>query len=122
MIRRPPRSTLFPYTTLFRSASFDLTRLDQVRVEPEQVPLHRCLEDFLLLEHHAKHQAAILYLSQPPELRAQTGNTAEERSEHYEEGDGAHHGVFGFTDGSGGPGRRAEGGDLRLQDGTRVVL
>src|SRR5438477_5929638 len=23
MIRRPPRSTLFPYTTLFRSASFD---------------------------------------------------------------------------------------------------
>src|SRR5256885_4143009 len=30
MIRRPPRSTLFPYTTLFRSdqpASFDLTLL-----------------------------------------------------------------------------------------------
>src|SRR5256885_6591320 len=24
MIRRPPRSTLFPYTTLFRSYSFDL--------------------------------------------------------------------------------------------------
>src|SRR2546426_1089640 len=24
MIRRPPRSTLFPYTTLFRSADFDL--------------------------------------------------------------------------------------------------
>src|SRR2546425_7988782 len=23
MIRRPPRSTLFPYTTLFRSANFD---------------------------------------------------------------------------------------------------
>src|SRR5256884_9672595 len=23
MIRRPPRSTLFPYTTLFRSAGFD---------------------------------------------------------------------------------------------------
>src|SRR2546423_15353102 len=23
MIRRPPRSTLFPYTTLFRSATFD---------------------------------------------------------------------------------------------------
>src|SRR2546422_3990271 len=26
MIRRPPRSTLFPYTTLFRSYAFDLTR------------------------------------------------------------------------------------------------
>src|SRR2546427_7128404 len=25
MIRRPPRSTLFPYTTLFRSASMPLT-------------------------------------------------------------------------------------------------
>src|SRR3712207_7558863 len=27
MIRRPPRSTLFPYTTLFRSASGDLLDL-----------------------------------------------------------------------------------------------
>src|SRR5256885_10206364 len=27
MIRRPPRSTLFPYTTLFRSALFDRKRL-----------------------------------------------------------------------------------------------
>src|SRR5256885_5653713 len=26
MIRRPPRSTLFPYTTLFRSAADDLPR------------------------------------------------------------------------------------------------
>src|SRR2546427_3644993 len=25
MIRRPPRSTLFPYTTLFRSRAFDAT-------------------------------------------------------------------------------------------------
>src|SRR5258707_8672670 len=25
MIRRPPRSTLFPYTTLFRSEEFELT-------------------------------------------------------------------------------------------------
>src|SRR2546422_4837424 len=27
MIRRPPRSTLFPYTTLFRSEAFELRRL-----------------------------------------------------------------------------------------------
>src|SRR3990167_10771223 len=26
MIRRPPRSTLFPYTTLFRSPHFELSR------------------------------------------------------------------------------------------------
>src|SRR2546426_10069991 len=29
MIRRPPRSTLFPYTTLFRSALLELLRRDQ---------------------------------------------------------------------------------------------
>src|SRR2546430_11580583 len=28
MIRRPPRSTLFPYTTLFRSSSLDLLVLE----------------------------------------------------------------------------------------------
>src|SRR3712207_8729166 len=27
MIRRPPRSTLFPYTTLFRSGGFDIAGL-----------------------------------------------------------------------------------------------
>src|SRR2546422_2834578 len=31
MIRRPPRSTLFPYTTLFRSSSTDRERHRQVR-------------------------------------------------------------------------------------------
>src|SRR2546423_3962822 len=31
MIRRPPRSTLFPYTTLFRSLSFGLALLDELR-------------------------------------------------------------------------------------------
>src|SRR6266581_3766492 len=32
MIRRPPRSTLFPYTTLFRSRPSDEHRLDDVSV------------------------------------------------------------------------------------------
>src|SRR3712207_8679423 len=31
MIRRPPRSTLFPYTTLFRSVLADLVHEDRVR-------------------------------------------------------------------------------------------
>src|SRR3712207_6897165 len=31
MIRRPPRSTLFPYTTLFRSVSYDLFMSDTAR-------------------------------------------------------------------------------------------
>jgi hypothetical protein len=55
----------FPYKNRsIDKAPFDLTRLDQVAMEPDQVPLHRSLEDFLLLEHHAKHQATMLYLSQ----------------------------------------------------------
>src|SRR2546426_8607560 len=42
MIRRPPRSTLFPYTTLFRSALFDRRHRDRAapgierRVEPRK--------------------------------------------------------------------------------------
>src|SRR5258708_32946622 len=42
MIRRPPRSTLFPYTTLFRSAELDgsLFRLDDGRVELGAIRLH----------------------------------------------------------------------------------
>src|SRR5256885_12008474 len=36
MIRRPPRSTLFPYTTLFRSAGVALAHLRSVPVEDER--------------------------------------------------------------------------------------
>src|SRR5258708_29151440 len=43
MIRRPPRSTLFPYTTLFRSQvtprSGRVRRLDPVRRHPAAPPL-----------------------------------------------------------------------------------
>src|SRR5256885_7997771 len=38
MIRRPPRSTLFPYTTLFRSSNFDSTSaIDVPRVRNSKV-------------------------------------------------------------------------------------
>src|SRR5256885_7353911 len=36
MIRRPPRSTLFPYTTLFRSLHVGVDDRPLVRVEPAQ--------------------------------------------------------------------------------------
>src|SRR5688572_32738250 len=36
MIRRPPRSTLFPYTTLFRSRRHESCRLDEERVGDER--------------------------------------------------------------------------------------
>src|SRR3712207_6987007 len=42
MIRRPPRSTLFPYTTLFRSVQLDLVGADPdaaaAELEPELGP------------------------------------------------------------------------------------
>src|SRR5256885_11510416 len=38
MIRRPPRSTLFPYTTLFRSASIPGQKLfDKMAASPESL-------------------------------------------------------------------------------------
>src|SRR2546430_7420899 len=45
MIRRPPRSTLFPYTTLFRSPSVDL-------FESKDLPAHKAIlrHDMSILE------------------------------------------------------------------------
>src|SRR5690348_17839385 len=36
MLRRPPRSTLFPYTTLFRSARFDGNHLFDLGDDPAE--------------------------------------------------------------------------------------
>src|SRR2546429_4657873 len=51
MIRRPPRSTLFPYTTLFRSAVLDLTEDDfdfltsnKVWIATDRSRARRCVE------------------------------------------------------------------------------
>src|SRR2546427_8774008 len=47
MIRRPPRSTLFPYTTLFRSALLDfvLEELRQCPVTNALLPLLRMIDE-----------------------------------------------------------------------------
>src|SRR2546427_8707066 len=42
MIRRPPRSTLFPYTTLFRSC-FELNRTNFVHPQLRRLLLHECI-------------------------------------------------------------------------------
>src|SRR4051812_50000607 len=39
MIRRPPRSTLFPYTTLFRSAATGCSAAPRSRSRPTEVAL-----------------------------------------------------------------------------------
>src|SRR5687767_15914336 len=41
MIRRPPRSTLFPYTTLFRSLLPDGQELHHLRFRPQLFPRHQ---------------------------------------------------------------------------------
>src|SRR5690348_17431473 len=46
MIRRPPRSTLFPYTTLFRSRLLDLARVGRAADQDQplrQVEEEKCL-------------------------------------------------------------------------------
>src|SRR3712207_8932066 len=66
MIRRPPRSTLFPYTTLFRS---DVGR-DPVQPgaqrrtaleigQPAPGPHHRLLHGVLRVEGRAEHAVAV---------------------------------------------------------------
>src|SRR2546430_12683469 len=40
MIRRPPRSTLFPYTTLFRSAAIGALRNRACKLETEGLCFH----------------------------------------------------------------------------------
>src|SRR5260221_2082907 len=52
MIRRPPRSTLFPYTTLFRSGPI-------LKVEEQRAPLGRPADatDEVLLHLHQVHPA-----------------------------------------------------------------
>src|SRR5258708_25415063 len=46
MIRRPPRSTLFPYTTLFRSAQ--MTRRSSASGSPSSIWWERFLMKFLI--------------------------------------------------------------------------
>src|SRR2546425_2753269 len=51
MIRRPPRSTLFPYTTLFRSRTHVL----------EQVAHHQIRRRLYVRRGHAHHLVAFLH-------------------------------------------------------------
>src|SRR2546427_12512433 len=53
MIRRPPRSTLFPYTTLFRSLwpIFLLLGWEHVTVEPNANPFLRLAFDSYPISH-----------------------------------------------------------------------
>src|SRR3712207_8004569 len=54
MIRRPPRSTLFPYTTLFRSTGRDV--LPQSPLQKEESPVG---EEVTATTQHIRRQAAL---------------------------------------------------------------
>src|SRR5690242_20779595 len=54
MIRRPPRSTLFPYTTLFRSASGGVEQPPQCCRSPP-VPRRRSNPSRRPFQRHARH-------------------------------------------------------------------
>src|SRR6201999_4613129 len=63
MIRRPPRSTLFPYTTLFRSAPGE--RGLGVELLPQHCQPHRpCHPDALRQERSEEHTSELQ--SRPP--------------------------------------------------------
>src|SRR3712207_8273457 len=57
MIRRPPRSTLFPYTTLFRSDV--LVAADVERADDQRQPVERA--------HHPRHRLVLLLLGRRSE-------------------------------------------------------
>src|SRR5438128_4769519 len=52
MLRRPPRSTLFPYTTLFRSVWFLLPRVARLMIHtPTAISIFVCLSMVQLMAH-----------------------------------------------------------------------
>src|SRR2546430_9539116 len=79
MIRRPPRSTLFPYTTLFRSGSelrasspFSRSRLlGASKITPhERDPLLPCF--IAMLQIFEDHSYVSLYVLRIPRLSSRT--------------------------------------------------
>src|SRR3712207_7437249 len=60
MIRRPPRSTLFPYTTLFRSMWLVSLHRPALWNNPTPCPKRRHKEDFELLGARPERQSRIL--------------------------------------------------------------
>src|SRR6266404_8111105 len=64
MIRRPPRSTLFPYTTLFRSRNrqqqFPSKSHQLVIAEPRQRPAHGHIDE--RSEEHTSELQSLAYL------------------------------------------------------------
>src|SRR5260370_29268370 len=79
MIRRPPRSTLFPYTTLFRSVGRDLDRRREVAAVDDPVEADAGEGDAVLgpqVGEEHEHGARLVV-----DLRAKHGRSEEHTSE-----------------------------------------
>src|SRR3712207_6981872 len=77
MIRRPPRSTLFPYTTLFRSLQVPANRIGYTALSLSQL---KVLQEVITLIVFAPF--AVLYMRQPLKLRSEE-HTSELQSRQY---------------------------------------
>src|SRR3989442_6220953 len=70
MIRRPPRSTLFPYTTLFRSGDEAQVLLEHRRVQPQHAARHGVLGIAVLeLDGTAEQLADLVAELRRPQVR-----------------------------------------------------
>src|SRR3712207_6935451 len=79
MIRRPPRSTLFPYTTLFRSAGLPTTTVERLNAEANRA-LHNPEAADLLFTRNGLERVA----STPEEFAARSEeHTSELQSRQY---------------------------------------
>src|SRR5687768_17889344 len=78
MLRPPPRSTLFPYTTLFRSPNYDEDEPDSPRPPLEQLPDPKSSEWDERWER--EHQRAILEAASQIVRRRSEEHTSELQS------------------------------------------
>src|SRR3712207_7965575 len=79
MIRRPPRSTLFPYTTLFRSLPFNPPRTEQPAAEPGaalRVPLVRGREHGRADARRAERAAHLSRVAEPLDRKSTRLNSS----------------------------------------------
>ncbi|HZG53768.1 MAG TPA: AAA domain-containing protein [Pyrinomonadaceae bacterium] len=100
-----------------------LAHLDRTELDADGVALHRALEDFLYLEHHAKMQELLLHLSLPPDGRAAGGRTLVVRCASYERAeDGEDRAEFNFSKTDGEVSTVTDMAALRFREGDWVVL
>src|SRR3712207_7556567 len=79
MIRRPPRSTLFPYTTLFRSEFEGAANPFQEAFEEEEVIIDR----YASLEASALRSRQVVHSREGRELARSEEHTSELQSRQY---------------------------------------